>query len=76
MGEPRTEPEVEVDVEVYRDGTIVTFTPKTDAATEWIEANVESESYQWLGPALCVEHRYAEPLAAGMMEAGLEVEVR
>jgi hypothetical protein len=62
-----------VDVLVSNQGTIFTFTPLTSAAREWIEENVASEGWQWLGGSLCVEHRYASDLGRGMREANLEL---
>lgn len=47
---------------VIRDhGTIVTFTPISEAALEFMR-DVDSEPWQWLGPTLCVDHRMAQPL--------------
>lgn len=45
--------------------------PKTDKAREWIEENVGTEPWQWLGDALAVDHRYIEDLELGMLDAGL-----
>lgn len=59
------------DVLVNNAGTLFTFCPLTARAKEWISENVQSESYQWLGATLCVEHRYAWGLAEGMKDAGL-----
>lgn len=63
-----------VDVTVQNEGTILLFHLNTEAAQEWVEHHVETESYQWFGPALVVEHRYADTLVAGMQNDGLEVE--
>lgn len=62
----------EVDVQVSGGGTVYLFEPLTEAAKEWIEANVGGEM-QWLGSALAVEHRYAAALAVGMLNDGLKV---
>ncbi len=44
---------------------------KTDGAREWVEENVQTESWQWLGQALVVDGRYIEDLELGMVDAGL-----
>lgn len=59
------------DVLVANAGTVFTFCPLTERAKEWIDDNVSSESWQWLGHVLVVEHRFALGLAAGMQDAGL-----
>lgn len=61
------------DVEVRDEGTLVVFTPRSAEGRAWLEANVASEPWQWLGPSLCVEHRCAEPLSNLLIEAGLTV---
>jgi hypothetical protein len=66
----------QADVVISDEGTIVTFTPLTDEARDWFDDNVHSESWQWLGRALGVDHRLASDLVAGIADAGLRVEVR
>jgi hypothetical protein len=61
----------DLDYYVENSGSIVTITPQSDAAKEWIDENVHTESWQWLGRALGVEARYAGDLLYGMQEAGL-----
>lgn len=62
-----------MDVLVANEGTVVSFRPVSEAGKAFIEENVESESWQWLGDALVVDHRYAEPLIQGMLDDGLEL---
>jgi len=62
------------DVLVNNVGTFYTFCPLTLRAKEWIDENVQTESWQWFGHALVVEHRYAWGLAQGMKDAGLVLE--
>ena len=38
-------------------GTTILIRPVTAAAREWIDENVETEPWQWLGGALGVDHR-------------------
>jgi hypothetical protein len=60
------------DFSVTDHGTLVAISPLTDTAREWIDENVVSEGWQWMGGSLFVEHRYAEDLVSGMVDAGLE----
>jgi hypothetical protein len=50
------------------------FCPLTERAQTWIDENVETESWQWFGNVLVVEHRYAWGLANGMKNSGLVLE--
>jgi len=45
------------DVLVAKAFTTFVFTPLTAEAKQWIEANVQSEPWQWLGASLVVETR-------------------
>ena len=60
------------DVEVRNEGTIFLFRPLTEAAREWLAENVDEEA-MYYGEFLVVEHRYADDLAQGMIDDGLEV---
>jgi hypothetical protein len=62
------------DVLVSNAFTTFVFTPLTTRAKEWVEANVHSEPWQWLGASLVVETRFACGLAQGMKDAGLVLE--
>lgn len=54
--------------EVRDEGSVVALTPLTDAASEWLDANVQAESWQWLGNALVIDHRYAQDILDGIEE--------
>jgi hypothetical protein len=58
------------DLLIHVEGSIVLFTPMTAAAKQWIDEHV-ADDRQWFGPALVIEHRYADHLFNGMAEAGL-----
>ena len=58
------------DVLVRDAGTLFTFCPLTPRAKAWIAEYVQPDA-QWFGNALVVEHRYALPLAEGMISEGL-----
>lgn len=62
-----------VDIAVANHGSLFLFLPKSDRGNEWLDDNVGTDA-QWFGPALAVEHRYAEALAAGMIQDGLTLE--
>jgi hypothetical protein len=66
--------ETGVDVNVSRSGSIFVFDLNTEAAESWVEDNVQTESWQWLGGRLCVDHGFADALVQGMQDAGLVVE--
>ena len=53
--------------------SVFSICPISEGAKDWIDANVQSEPYQWLGNSLVVEHRYIADLVAGMIEAGFIV---
>lgn len=52
--------------------TVYLLTPKTEAAKCWLDENVASEAWQWLGDGLGIEHRYIEGVWQGIVDAGLE----
>jgi len=62
------------DVLVCKAGTVFVFCPLTSAAKQWVEENVQSEPFQWLGDSLVVDHRFAWGLGQGLKDAGLVLE--
>jgi hypothetical protein len=58
------------DLLIQAEGTIVLFTPITDAAKQWIDEHI-ADDLQWFGPALMVEHLFADDLFIYMAQAGL-----
>lgn len=62
-----------MDIKVHDQGSVVGFEPITQAAQDWIEANVHAEGWQWLGNVLWCERRYAADLFEAATSAGLEV---
>ena len=50
------------DFHIADHGSIVTIRPVSEAAREWLDENVDAEPWQWLGGALCVDHRFARDL--------------
>lgn len=59
----------QVDVLVENHGSIFVFQPLTQAGRDWIAENIPEPV--WFGGGLCVEHRYAGDIAAGMQADGL-----
>jgi hypothetical protein len=62
------------DINIENHGSIFLFHPNTPEGGRWLEENVQSESWQWFGKALSVDHRYAQGLAAAALDDGLSVE--
>lgn len=60
---------------VQHEGSMVLITPDSDADQEWLDENLETEGWQWLGKSLAVDQRFAEDLIEGMILDGVTVEV-
>lgn len=54
-------------------GSVVTITPETDRGRQWMEENLATEPWQWLGNSLGVEWRFADDIITGAVGDGLEV---
>lgn len=54
-------------------GSIVQLEVLSAAGREWLDENVESEGWQWLGNTLCIDYRLWAQLQDGIIEAGLSV---
>jgi hypothetical protein len=67
--------QLSVDVQISPVGSVVMFSVLTEQAIAWIEENLQLESWQWLGRAFAVEHRYAEELTAAMRADGLNLDL-
>lgn len=59
------------DIVVNDQGTIVMFSPQTEFGRNWLKENTRSESWQWLGDALAVDHRMAQDIIEGMQADGI-----
>ena len=62
------------DINITNNGSVFSFQPVTKAGKDWIEKNVQTEPWQWLGDTLAIESRFAGELADGMISDGLEIE--
>lgn len=54
--------------------TIYVLYPVSEKAREWVENNVNYESYQVIGKGIGIEHRYIDPIVEAMVEEGFKVE--
>lgn len=61
------------DILVSDHDSVVSFTPVSLAGSSWIDENVHSEGWQWMGPSLYVDKRPAAVLLDAMLDAGLVV---
>lgn len=62
------------DFRVTNGGSMFLVHPLTQECRDWLDENVQAESWQWLGNALAVEHRFIEDLVEGMQNDGLNAE--
>lgn len=62
-----------MDFEFQNHGSVCMLRPITDAAKEWVDANLELEGWQWMGPSFAVEPRCADALIDGIIGDGLTV---
>lgn len=65
--------EADPDVRYGSYGSIVMVTPITDPALDWVDENLELESWQWMGASFSCEARMLADLVEGMQAAGLFV---
>jgi hypothetical protein len=61
-----------IDVAISGGGSLFLFHLVTPEARVWVDENVSAER-QMFGASVAVEHRYAGPLADGMVADGLVV---
>lgn len=59
-----------LDFAVANHGSIHLLIPRTEEAREWVELHLPDDA-QRLGDAVAVEHRYIEPILAGIEHDGL-----
>ncbi len=64
---------MKADIQIDCAGSIYYLTPMNEQGREWIDSHLETESWQWQGLSLAVEHRYAEDIALGARADGLSV---
>lgn len=62
------------DVTVWPDGSITLLTFKSQTARDWVDQNVHTEPYMWLGRSLAVDSNYVKDIITGMIDDGLVVD--
>jgi len=55
-----------MNVQIYYEGTLIGFRPLDAETAAWFADNVISEPWQWLGPTLWVDARYAQDIVDGL----------
>ena len=70
---PYAQSDPHADFRITYHGTITTITPLSDACREWLEENVEIETWQRFGTSIAIEPRYVQQLAEAMIEEGFVV---
>ena len=63
------------DFQIADHGSIISIKPVSEAAKQWVDENVVSEPWQWLGGALCVDVRCARQLVCEIGAQGFEISV-
>ena len=61
------------DFQIADHGSIISIKPVSEAARTWVDENVVSEPWQWLGGALCVDTRCARDLINELAAEGFEI---
>ncbi len=61
------------DIIIRDEGSVFLVKPVSDAGRQWIDTNLQTEPWQWLGEALGVEHRFITDIIDGMLGDGLIV---
>lgn len=61
------------DFDVIDNGSIISIIPRNETAQAWIDDNVQSEGWQWLDQALCIDHRMADTLIDGILCEGFTI---
>ena len=72
FGEPKLKPRT-IDVRLSDEGSLIGFTPISEAAQDWFRLHVEAEDWQWMGDTLWIDHRFARDLMQGIVDDGLEL---
>lgn len=62
-----------IDIHVTDHGSVVVLEPASDAARDWVAETVEVPAWAWLGRAFAVDHRLAQDIIDGAIDAGLAV---
>ena len=66
--------QMSADFSISDQGSLVMFSPQSEAAKAFVEEKVDVPGWAWLGNAFGVEHRMADGLIEGIEAEGLSVE--
>lgn len=61
------------DLRIRNHGTVVTLEPVSERGRSWMDDNLVTEPWQWLGSTLGIEHRLAPSVVQSAICDGLEV---
>jgi hypothetical protein len=61
------------DFQIADHGSIISIKPVSEAARSWVDENVVSEPWQWLGGALCVDVHCGCDLINEIAAEGFEI---
>lgn len=64
-----------IDAQVDNQGSLWLIRPLSLRANKWLSAHVDSQPWQWLGGALCIDARMATPIVRAMKRARLSVQL-
>lgn len=59
------------DIRIIRSGSMIGLHMLSDRAEAWVDDNVDSKPYQWMGKILWADARFGETVIEGMQAAGL-----
>ena len=62
-----------IDFQIADHGSIISIKPMSEASRTWVDENVASEPWQWLGGALCVDVRCARDLINEIAAESFEI---
>ena len=63
-----------IDCQIINEGSVFMIMPLSGVTKIWIDENLQTESWQWLGNNLVIEHRYIKDIVQGMINDGLVVQ--
>jgi hypothetical protein len=62
-----------MDIQTSDCGAIVLLIGETAAGLAWLQENLCTEPWQWLGPSIAIEPRAVADILAGARDDGMEV---
>ena len=62
-----------MDFSISDQGSLILIQPVSDRAKQFTDENIHTESWQWIGGAFAVEHRFAQVLIEELPELGFTI---